>query len=143
MKNFKNLTYLTLAGTTAIGVSSCGKYEDGPNFSLRSKKARVVGDWNLKTIGSTVLDDNYGTTVNMEFDKNGSFTQTINYSYGTYNYSYSYAGDWDFSSNKEHLLITADGNTDTLEIKRLTNKEMWLDDDYTDADGDIWKLEAQ
>jgi hypothetical protein len=143
MKNFKNLTYLTLAGTTAIGVSSCGKYEDGPNFSLRSKKARVVGDWNLKTIGSTVLDDNYGTTVNMEFDKNGSFTQTINYSYGTYNYSYSYAGDWDFSSNKEHLLITADGNTDTLEIKRLTNNEMWLDDDYTDADGDIWKLEAQ
>jgi hypothetical protein len=143
MKNFKNLTYLTLAGTTAIGISSCGKYEDGPNFSLRSKKARVVGDWNVKTIGSTVLDDNYGTTVNMEFDKNGSFTQTINYSYGTYNYSYSYAGDWDFSSNKEHLLITADGNTDTLEIKRLTNNEMWLDDDYTDADGDIWKLEAQ
>jgi hypothetical protein len=143
MKNFKNLTYLTLAGTTAIGISSCGKYEDGPNFSLRSKKARVVGDWNVKTIGSTLLDDNYGTTVNMEFDKNGSFTQTINYSYGTYNYSYSYAGDWDFSSNKEHLLITADGNTDTLEIKRLTNNEMWLDDDYTDADGDIWKLEAQ
>jgi len=30
-----------------------------------------------------------------------------------------------------------------LEIKRLTNKELWLDDDYTDADGDIWKLEAQ
>ena len=42
MKKLKNLTYVTLAGATAVGVSSCGKYEDGPNFSLRSKKARVV-----------------------------------------------------------------------------------------------------
>ena len=35
-----------------------------------------------------------------------------------------------------------DGYSDTLEIKRLTNKEMWLDDDYTEADGEITKLEA-
>jgi hypothetical protein len=145
----KNITYLTLAGTTALSVSSCGKYEDGPNFSLRSKKARVVGDWNVKSIGSEVygvqnlngLD--FGYTLNIEFDKNGSVTTSMDYSYGTYNYSYSYVGDWEFSSNKEHLLLTIDGDTDTLEIKRLTNNEMWLDDDYTDADGDIWKLEAQ
>ena len=35
-----------------------------------------------------------------------------------------------------------DGYSDTLEIKRLTNKEMWLDDDYTEVDGEIVKLEA-
>jgi hypothetical protein len=149
MKKLKNITYLTLAGATAVGVSGCGKYEDGPNFSLRSKKARVVGDWNVKSIGSQVFSVqnqggiDYGYTINLEFDKNGSVTTSMEYTYGSYNYSYSYAGDWDFSSNKEHLLLTIDGDTDTMEIKRLTNKEMWLDDDYTDADGDIWKLEAQ
>jgi hypothetical protein len=149
MKKLKNITYLTLAGATAVGVSGCGKYEDGPNFSLRSKKARVVGDWNVKSIGSQVFSVqnqggiDYGYTMNLEFDKNGSVTTSMEYTYGSYNYSYSYAGDWDFSSNKEHLLLTIDGDTDTMEIKRLTNKEMWLDDDYTDADGDIWKLEAQ
>jgi len=148
MRNIKNLTYLTLAGTTVLGVSSCGKYEDGPNFSLRTKKARVVGDWNVKSVGSQVLGvQNVGTfqfgfTVNMTFDKNGSVVQTWNYSYGSYSSSDSYSGDWTFSSDKEHLLMTMDGITDTMEIKRLTNKELWLDDDYTDADGEIWKLEA-
>lgn len=148
MKKLKNLTYLTLAGATAVGVSSCGKYEDGPNFSLRTKKARVVGDWNVKSIGSQVLGVQdiggvqYGYTVNMEFDKNGSVIQTYNYTYGSYSASYSYAGDWDFSSNKEYLILTMDGYSDTLEIKRLTNKEMWLDDDYTEVDGEIVKLEA-
>ena len=149
MKKFKNLTYLTLASATAVGVSSCGKYEDGPNFSLRSKKSRVVGDWNVKSIGSQVYADqnqngiDYGYTINLEFDKNGSVLTSTTYSYGNLSYSYSYAGDWDFSENKEHLLLTIGGNTDTLEIKRLTNTEMWLDDDYTDADGDVWKLEAK
>ena len=148
MKRLKNLTYVTLAGATAVGVSSCGKYEDGPNFSLRSKKARVVGDWNVKSIGSQVLGVQdiggvqYGYTINMEFDKNGSVIQTYNYTYGSYSASYSYAGDWDFSSNKEYLILTMDGYSDTLEIKRLTNKEMWLDDDYTEVDGEIVKLEA-
>ena len=149
MKKLKNITYVTLAGATAVGVSSCGKYEDGPNFSLRTKKARVVGDWNVKSIGSQVFGVqnqggiDYGYTINIEFDKNGSVITSMEYTYGTYSYSYSYAGDWDFSANKEHLLLTMDGTTDTLEIKRLTNKELWLDDDYTDADGDIWKLEAK
>ena len=148
MKKLKNLTYVTLAGATAVGVTSCGKYEDGPNFSLRSKKARVVGDWNVKSIGSQVLGVQdiggvqYGYTINMEFDKNGSVIQTYNYTYGSYSASYSYAGDWDFSSNKEYLILTMDGYSDTLEIKRLTNKEMWLDDDYTEVDGEIVKLEA-
>ena len=84
----------------------------------------------------------YGYTINMEFDKNGSVIQTYNYTYGSYSASYSYAGDWDFSSNKEYLILTMDGYSDTLEIKRLTNKEMWLDDDYTEVDGEITKLEA-
>ena len=57
--------------------------------------------------------------------------------------SASYTGSWDFSSDKENLVISIDGGIDTLEIKRLTNKEMWLDENYTSANGEIWKLESK
>jgi hypothetical protein len=137
MKNSKKLAYASLAGVAALTVSSCGKYEDGPKFSLLSKKTRVAGDWDVKSVGSQVLGADYGLT--MTFDKDGSMKWT--YTYGSY--SESYVGSWDFSSDKENLVITVDGDIDTLEIKRLTNKEMWLDDDYTSVDGDIWKLEAK
>lgn len=137
MKNKKKLVYASLAGVAALSVTSCGKYEDGPKFSLLSKKSRVAGEWDVKSVGSQVLGSEYGLT--MTFDKDGSMKYT--YTYGTE--SSSYAGSWDFSSDKENLVITIDGDIDTLEIKRLTNKEMWLDDDYSSVDGDIWKLEAK
>lgn len=137
MKNKKKLAYASLAGVAALSVTSCGKYEDGPKFSLLTKKTRVAGDWDVKSIGSQVLGNGYGLT--MSFDKDGSLKYT--YTYGTS--SYSYAGSWDFSSDKENIVVNIDGGIDTLEIKRLTNKEMWLDDDYSAVDGDIWKLEAK
>jgi hypothetical protein len=137
MKNKKNLAYVALAGATTLAVSSCGKYEDGPNFSLLTKKSRVAGDWNVKSIGSEVFQNGY--SLSMTFDKDGS----MSYKYSDGTYSYSYAGTWDFSSDKENLVINVAGGIDTLEIKRLKNKEMWLDNDYTATDGSIWKLEAK
>jgi len=141
MKNLKKLTYLTLAGATTLGVTSCGKYEDGPSISLLSKKARVAGDWEVKSIGTQVLGTNY--SVNMSFEKSGSVQLTSTYSYYGSNQSYTYAGTWDFALDKEQLLINIDGSAQLYEIKRLTNNEMWLDDDITALDGDIWKLESK
>lgn len=141
MKNFKNLTYMTLAGVTAMGVSSCGKYEDGPGFSLLSKKARVAGDWEVKSIGSQVFGSEY--SVDLSFEKSGSLMFTYSYSYQGISQSYSYAGSWDFVSDKEQLSMIVDGSVELFEIKRLTNKEMWLDDDISSLDGDIWKLESK
>jgi len=141
MKNFKNLTYVTLAGVTAMGVSSCGKYEDGPGFSLLSKKARVVGDWEVKSIGSEVFGSEY--SVDLSFEKSGSLMFTYSYSNQGISESYTYAGSWDFASDKEQLSMNIDGDIQLFEIKRLTNKEMWLDDDITSLDGDIWKLESK
>jgi hypothetical protein len=139
MKNLKNISFATIAGATILVSSSgCGKYEDGPGFTLLTKKSRVVGDWEVKSIGSTVLSSEYG--INMNFEKSGSMS---------FNYTYSgivqevYAGTWDFASDKENLMITLDGEATVFEIKRLTNNEMWLDDDISAADGDIWKLESK
>ncbi len=137
MKNKKKLVYASLVGVTALSASSCGKYEDGPNFSLLTKKSRVAGDWDVKSVGSQLVGADYGLT--MTFDKDGSMKYS--YTYGTS--STSYTGSWDFSSDKENLVISIGGGIDTLEIKRLTNKEMWLDENYTSANGEIWKLESK
>lgn len=141
MKKFKNLTYFTLAGVTSMGISSCGKYEDGPGFSLLSKKARVAGDWKVKSIGTQVMGSNY--SINMSFEKSGSLTSSFTYSYAGYSYTDSYTGSWDFLSDKEQLALNIDGDVQLFEIKRLKNNEMWLDDDISALDGDIWKLESK
>jgi hypothetical protein len=139
MKNLKKITYVTIAGASILATSSsCGKYEDGPGFSLLSKKSRIVGDWEVKSLGSTVLNAEYG--IDMSFEKNGSMLFTYTY-VGSGNETYT--GSWDFASDKENLILNIDGDATVFEIKRLTNKELWLDDDVTAADGEIWKLEAK
>jgi hypothetical protein len=82
-------------------------------------------------------------SVNLSFEKNGSLMLTNSYSYQGVSESYSYAGSWDFASDKEQLSLIVDGSVELFEIKRLTNNEMWLDDDITALDGDIWKLESK
>jgi hypothetical protein len=137
MKNTKQITYAALAGATALALGSCGKYEDGPGFSLLSKKSRVAGDWDTKTIdGYSLAGTGYSYTFS--FDKDGAAKLTYSDGYDTY----TYTGTWDFASDKEELALTFYGYTLNYDIKRLTNTEMWLDDDATDAVGQEWKLEA-
>lgn len=136
---------LAAAGVTAVVVSSCGKYEDGPNFSLLSKKSRVVGTWDMKTLtdSQTGATDNFcqngAYCVEITMDKDNKLTQKI--SDGSY--SYTYTGTWDFNDDKTQLIWTTPSYTTSYEIKRLTNKELWLDDDITSTDGDIYKLETK
>ena len=142
MDKMKKITYLTVTGAAALSLTGCGKYEDGPSFSLLTKKSRVVGQWNVKSIGSEVLANN-GGSINMDFERSGGMILSATYSYYGTNQTNSYAGSWDFASDKEQLMLNLDGDVQLFEIKRLTAKEMWLDDDITDLDGDIWKLEIE
>ena len=117
-----------IALTLVILISySCNKYDDGPAFSLRTKKGRLVGEWKLDKViyqGQTQpLDSDY--EIIYEFESNGDFEQTIEYG----SYSYGYSGEWEFDDNGEELEIQINGEgTDTWEINRLTNSELWLED---------------
>lgn len=140
MKNekTKKLAYASLAGITAMGLTACAKYEDGPSFSLRTKKSRLVGDWEVKSVSNETFTSDYSWS--MSFEKDG----TMKYTISSQGQGYSYTGKWDFTSDKEDLVISGfDGESDTVEIRRLTNKEFWFDDDNSDAVGNIWKLEAK
>lgn len=137
MKKSTQKLVLALTIVTALNFVSCGKYEDGPNFSLRTKKARLTGDWEIVRIGNQAFP-NQGYSLEMQFSKDGA----LKFMYSYMNYSYSYSGKWEFSGNKEDLLLTLESEILRFEILRLTNKELWME---RNDDGVIeeWKLEKK
>ena len=132
MVKISNKTLLAGGLATAIGLTSCGKYEDGPAFSLLTKKQRLTGDWEMtKWVPYGSSGDMIGNGIEMEieFDKDGDFDMKLTQTYTNYGTSYSYeykeSGDWEFSSDKEKIeLDFEDSNAKwDIEITRLTNKE--------------------
>lgn len=61
----------------------------------------------------------------MTFEKDGDFE----YNYLYEGYSYGYKGEWEFSGDKEDLEVTIENQVNDWEILRLTNKELWFEDD--------------
>lgn len=137
----KRKTILTLATVVAATtfLASCGKYEDGPGFTLLTKKARITGEWDAVEYidgsdGSSVSDNSNSTYL---IEKDGTLTVNDD--------NVSTKGTWEFTSDKEKLTITIPvtvfGTTYstpvTAIITRLTNKELWLKDD--DGSGDVTK----
>jgi hypothetical protein len=136
MKNVKMLVAVAMMGTAAMTITSCGKYEEGPGFTLLTKKARLTGEWDAKE-----YVDSDGTTIQdtdsdyVTFDKDGTYTYTSG--------STSQSGTWEFSSDKEKIKVgyTVGSTTFSSEVTivRLTNKELWTKDD----DGDMVKYEKK
>lgn len=145
MVKISSKTILAGGLLTAVSISpSCGKYDDGPGFSLASKKSRLTGTWELdklKYSDGSIADLN--GSIDVEFEKDGDFTirTTTSYTniYGSpYSYTYTNSGDWEFSSDKEEIEFDPnDGSDFEWEIKRLTNKELWVEDE----DGNEWEWE--
>lgn len=134
MRNGKSTLFLAATIVTVLNFSSCSKYEEGPMFSLRTKKARITGEWEIVRIGTEVYPQN-GYSLEMEFEKDGDLKYT--YSYGTY--SYTYLGEWEFSSDKEELDIIFENQVQSFEIIKLKNDEVWLEDPQNLE----WRLEAK
>ncbi len=128
MKNTKNYLFLSIAVIISLAITSCGKYEDGPGFSLLTKTARMTNTWELKSVDGETISA--GLTV-LEFKKDGEAT----FSYGGFG---TETGTWEFSDDKEDLLLDFDGYIETFKIRRLTNKELWLEEE-----NELSKFEAQ
>ena len=47
MKKLVYLAFVLMIG--AITITSCRKYEEGPNISLRSKEARIANNWRIES----------------------------------------------------------------------------------------------
>lgn len=134
-------------------LGGCNKYEEGPNFSLRSKNKRLMGSWELKYaeltsthaqdgdyysvfengVMSTTSPDypeenaSFSYAMNCEIKKDGSFTQTV-VEDGERNF---YTDNWfwfDGSFNKENIVLFDGG---LYKIVKLTNKELIIQYDYS------------
>jgi hypothetical protein len=138
----KKLSIL-FAAFAVVLLASCGKYEDGPGFSLRSKKARIQGDWTVESAvqaGVDITSDiTFGGTVDVTFDKDGVFKYTYDYTILGQPINGSVTGTWDFSDDKSAVVVTnGSGNSDSSKILRLTNKELWLEE--TDSNGSTYEV---
>lgn len=47
MKRIASILFFAFA--ILVSVSSCRKYEEGPNVSLRTKKARITNNWKYES----------------------------------------------------------------------------------------------
>lgn len=143
MKKFSRNLFMAASVVTILNFSSCHKYEDGPGFTLKSKKGRLTGEWEVVKVtdktGVNLLSFS-GYDIEFEFQKDGDFRMKYAYSYSGQTYSYVYGGEWDWSSSKESVEVQIDGSNSiqTYDIRRLTSKELWL----TDGSGYEWELEA-
>lgn len=119
---------LIAVAVIAVVMSSCSKYEEGSNFTVMSKKMRVVGEWELKTVTYTYAGASYsenpsGMSVSIKKDN------TYSYTYTSGSGSVTFTGVWAFNGDKTQLIMTdSDGNVDTTTIVMLKNKEMKLKD---------------
>jgi hypothetical protein len=103
--------------------SSCKKYEEGPGISLRTKKARVVGEWKMEKL---FIDDEEILLTPDEKNNKWIFKKDGNYEYQTARYTE--IGTWSFDIKRELIFMTETemGYSTSNKIRRLTNNELWI-----------------
>ena len=123
MKKVINSTVIIFALLT-IFETGCKKGEDDPFFSLRSRRARVVGDWKL--ISGTETDKSYDNSSATTYtntntydgsteaqsetisNSSGSFTTTNSISY-TSTYKFEKDGTYTSTTVEDGVTITVEG----------------------------------
>jgi len=129
----KQVYYLSAMLVFVLLFNACGKYEDGPAFSLLSKKARISGTWKIdkmftNDVEQTLSDDAKNGSMLVEKDGTGKMMFTM----GTMTVTIDF--EWEFGDGKETIKMRTKNLSGTWEdwdeskILRLTNKEFWAED---------------
>ncbi len=132
MKNKFLIKALCLACVmlSLFSIESCGKYEEGPSFTLRSKKARAVNNWKLdKVYDANGTDITQATTYGLEFDMDIADDNTYVFLLDGATFD---TGTWDFSDDKMQIIFTSNDPNTTITpttIIKLENNEYWDRDD--------------
>lgn len=145
----KNIKITLLLVFLASIFSGCKKYEDGPLISLRTKVARVSGVWELESYtvdGADSLAQLLARTNNCD-----QYSFERKQKGGDWPFSFGCATghiggvSWSFSENKSKLGVYDGYTTPPYSIRlgafiyagiswtilRLTNKEMWLQANFS------------
>lgn len=127
----KKLSFLLILAVLISGATftSCGKYEEGPGFSLLPKKSRLQQKWrpieSVSSNGTVTTIDHDGTYT--EFVKGGTIKA---YDGGA---NIGIEGTWEFSSDKTALNVTYTvfgfTSSSTLKILKLKINALGLEDE--------------
>ena len=125
----KIFTTLVVLITILFIMPSCGKYEEGPAFSIIPKKNRVANIWKIEKVFINDVDrsDIYQEYINsykLELTKDEKLTVEYTTNIG----SISENGTWVFENSAENISFTVSGDKTTFKILRLTSGEMWLEE---------------
>ncbi len=135
----KIIKVIALALLVSIAVPSCSKYEEGPKFSLLSKKARLAGEWKIENVSTNGTDqtadvkalvgDSYVLTLTKDekYKVSGNFTDEGTYKWG---------------EDKDDIYLTSNtaGSKEVAyRILRLKSKELWLRTTAANGDKTITK----
>lgn len=137
-KIMKTKVFILILVMFGLTFSSCKKYEDGPALSLKSKNARLTGEWKLVSYSYERISTS-GTSTST-YDGTTMITPYGSYLYsrtliidkdGTYTYKETSDGDteehtsywtWvDGATGKEQISFY---NDDLYNVKKLGNKEL-------------------
>jgi len=124
----QKITALCFVFTIIILVSSCGKYDDGPAFSIIPKKSRVANTWKIEKVfindvDRTNLFADFISAYKLELTSDEKLTETMTTSLGTFTEN----GTWEFVNSAESIAFTVSGSKTTFKIMRLKTDEMWLE----------------
>lgn len=164
-KEINNKLMLGATVVLLLNFTSCKKYEEGPAFSIRSKTARLTGEWTLDDLDASrdendfvEIVEHFDADIVCEFEKGGDFSMELNgeyqYAEGTLEITGKAKGEWAWESGKESLEIEFDDNMDiTFKYggQSYPNYYLPLDDEefdilrltnkelkFEDSDGNEW-----
>ena len=126
MKKTIFFSVLSLIVATTF-LSSCSKYDEGSNFTLLTKKSRMVNNWHLTSITQDGVSLNMsGILLDLNLMKDGSATTTLSYTVLGQTFTDVTNGTWEFNDDKSKLVLTETGAsvTDEYTILKLTKDEM-------------------
>jgi len=129
----KKLIILLIIGLYVF--SSCGKYEEGPIISFRTKKARLSGTWTIdETIGIDSVFNKNGFGV-FEVQKDGKYIFFDNIPFDSSELTLTYKGTWEWNDTKEGIILYLPRQTDTLvnyglRITKLGKEVLWFENDH-------------
>ncbi len=131
----------SFAAAMLVGAApACTKYPDGPNFSLRSPRQRLVREWEVKKTESPQVDEDID--LGFEFEKDGDlkfkFSYTETFGGRTYTYHYNYKGDWEWQDNRQSIDLDLFGAITEYRVLKLTTDELI----WEDEEGYKWELNA-
>ena len=109
---------ITLMAIVAVSFTSCSKYDEGSKFTLLTKKARLVNDWEIQKLtanGTDITNCNIITGINIKKDG------TITTSGSVLGFPTITNGTWVFDNDKSHVIVTNGEELENYEIIRLKN----------------------